>query len=66
MTPLAISTGTLVSALGGGRAATLAALQAQRTGLAPVRFENLPLPTWTGEVEGVDAVALPASLAEFN
>jgi len=66
MTPLAISAGTLVTALGGGRAATLAALQAQRTGLAPVRFENLPLPTWTGEVDEVDTTALPAALAEFD
>jgi 3-oxoacyl-[acyl-carrier-protein] synthase-1 len=66
MTPLAISTGTLVTALGAGREATLAALRAQRSGLAPVRFENLPLPTWTGEVAGVDDIALPASLAEFD
>jgi len=66
MTPLAISTGTLVTALGGGRAATLAALQQQRSGLAPVRFEHLPLPTWTGEVDGVDDIALPAALAEFD
>jgi 3-oxoacyl-[acyl-carrier-protein] synthase I len=66
MKPLAISASTLTTALGAGRAATLAALQAQRSGLAPVRFENLPLPTWTGEVEGVDAVALPEGLADFD
>ena len=66
MTPLAISASTLTTALGAGRAATLAALQAQRSGLAPVRFENVPLPTWSGEVEGVDAVVLPHGLGEFD
>jgi 3-oxoacyl-[acyl-carrier-protein] synthase-1 len=66
MSPLAITACTLTTALGAGNAATLAALQAQRTGLAPVRFENLPLPTWTGEVEGVDAVSLPADLSDFD
>ncbi|MES2993424.1 MAG: beta-ketoacyl-[acyl-carrier-protein] synthase family protein [Pseudomonadota bacterium] len=66
MTPLAITAYTLTTALGAGQAPTLAALQAQRSGLAPVRFENLPLPTWTGEVEGVDAVELPAALREFD
>jgi 3-oxoacyl-[acyl-carrier-protein] synthase-1 len=66
MTPLAVSAFTLASALGAGQGATLAALQAQRSGLAPLRFEALPLPTWTGEVDGVDAVALPAALAAFD
>ncbi len=66
MKPVAISACTLTTALGAGCAATLDALQAQRTGLAPVRFFDVPLPTWTGEVEGVDAVALPAQLSEFD
>jgi 3-oxoacyl-[acyl-carrier-protein] synthase-1 len=66
MAPLAISASTLTTALGAGRAATLAALQAQRSGLAHVRFENLPLPTWTGEVEGVDAITLPDGLSEYD
>ena len=66
MTPLAVSAGTLTTALGAGCAATLEALTAQRTGLAPVRFLDLPLPTWTGEVAGVDAVALPAHLSDFD
>jgi 3-oxoacyl-[acyl-carrier-protein] synthase-1 len=64
--PLAISAYTLTSALGAGCAATLDALEAQRSGLAPVRFLDVSLPTWTGEVDGVDAVALPAPLAEFD
>ncbi len=66
MRPLAITAGTLTTALGAGCAATLAALQAQRTGLAPVQFEAVPLTTWTGEVAGVDGVTLPAHLAEFD
>jgi len=66
MTPLAITASTLTTALGAGRAATLAALQAQRSGLAPLRFENLPLATWTGEVEGVDAIALPDKLGAYD
>ena len=66
MTPLPISACTLTTALGAGCATTLAALQAQRSGLAPVRFLDCPLPTWTGEVAGVDAVALPDALTEFD
>ncbi len=66
MKPLAISAYTATTALGAGNAATLDALRAQRTGLAPVRFLDVPLPTWTGEVDGVDAIALPAGLAEFD
>jgi 3-oxoacyl-[acyl-carrier-protein] synthase-1 len=66
VSPLAISASTLTTCLGAGRAATLAALQAQRSGLAPVRFENVPLPTWTGEVDGVDAVPLPDGLSDYD
>ena len=66
MTPLPIVASTLSTALGAGRAATLAALQQQRTGLAPARFLDLPLTTFTGEVAGVDAAALPAHLREFD
>src|SRR5882724_2751984 len=66
MTPLAISAFTLTTALGAGRAATLDALRAQRSGLAPVTFMGLPLPTWVGEVDGVDATRLPQPLAEFD
>ncbi len=66
MKPVAISASTLSTALGAGRAANLEALQAQRSGLAPVTFMDLSLPTWVGEVVGVDAVALPAALSEFD
>lgn len=66
MKPLAITAATLTTALGAGNALNFEALAAQRTGLAPVRFMALPLPTWTGEVDGVDAVAIPSHLGEFD
>ena len=66
MKPLAISAHTATSALGAGQAAHRHALREQRTGLAPVRFENVPLPTWTGEVTGVDDVVLPPPLKHFD
>ncbi len=66
MKPLAITAATLTTALGAGNAVTLDALQVQRTGLAPARFMDMPLPTWTGEVDGVDAVAIPSDLSEFD
>lgn len=66
MTPLAISAYTVVSALGHGRAATLAALQAGRSGLAALPFETATLPTWLGQVQGLETVTLPAGLAEWD
>ena len=66
MKPLAITSATLTTALGAGNAPTLTALQAGRTGLAPVRFMDFPLPTFTGEVDGVDGVQIPSHLSEFD
>ena len=66
MKPLPITASTLTTALGAGNAATLAALRAQRSGLAPLRFLGLPLQTWTGEVDTVDAVALPAGMSAYD
>ncbi len=66
MKPLAVSDYTLVTALGRGRAATLAALQAGRSGLARRDFETAALDTWLGVVDGVEDVALPPRLAEFD
>jgi 3-oxoacyl-[acyl-carrier-protein] synthase I len=57
---------TATSALGRGRAATLASLQAERSGLAPCQFETVTLDTYVGEVAGVDDTALPAPLAAFD
>jgi 3-oxoacyl-[acyl-carrier-protein] synthase-1 len=66
MTPLAIADYTVTSAIGAGRAATLASLRAGRSGLARRRFETSTLDTWIGEVPGVDDVRLPAALAAFD
>ncbi|WP_018008610.1 beta-ketoacyl-[acyl-carrier-protein] synthase family protein [Cupriavidus neocaledonicus] len=66
MSPLLFSHFTATSCLGTGLDATLAALRAQRGGLAPCRFGDVALDTYVGEVAGVDAVALPAALAEFD
>ena len=58
---------TATSAIGRGLESTYAALRQQRGGLAPCAFETVTdLATHIGEVAAVDAVALPASLAEFD
>jgi 3-oxoacyl-[acyl-carrier-protein] synthase-1 len=64
--PLAITHATLSTALGAGLGPTLEALLAGRTGLQPCRFADVALPGWVGEVDGVDAVELPAPLARFD
>ncbi len=66
MKPLGITASTLTTGLGAGRDVTLAGLRAGRTGLAPARFMNVALPTWTGEVPEVDAVTLPSALRDFD
>ena len=66
MSPLVLRSFTATSAIGRGLDATLASLRAQRSGLAPCRFETVSLDTAVGEVAGVDAVALPRELAEFE
>jgi 3-oxoacyl-[acyl-carrier-protein] synthase I len=66
MTPLAVSDFTCVSALGHGRAATLAALLESRTGLLPQQFETAALNTWLGVVAGADDVQLPAAMSDFD
>jgi len=64
--PLAVSHYTLVTALGHGRDATLAALRDGRTGLAPRPFETAQVETWLGVVEQADSIALSAELASFD
>ena len=66
MKPLALTHFTATSCLGSGVAATLDALRAQRSGLAPCKFETVDLQTYAGEVQGVDAAALPTRLREFD
>ena len=66
MTPLVLTHFTATSCIGVGLGQTLATLLEHRTGLAPCKFETVALDTHIGEVAGVDAQRLPASLAEFN
>jgi len=64
--PLLLSSFTATSALGCGLAATRAALANGRSGLQPCHFESVHLPTWIGEVAGVDDQILPAALAAYD
>jgi 3-oxoacyl-[acyl-carrier-protein] synthase-1 len=66
MTPLPITDFTLVTALGAGREATLAALEAQRSGLAPARFLDVELPTWVGRGRGPGRSSSARAHAEFD
>ena len=66
MNPLVLRSFTATSAIGRGLEATRASLRAQRSGLAPCRFETVSLETCVGEVPGVDEIALPRELVEFD
>jgi 3-oxoacyl-[acyl-carrier-protein] synthase-1 len=66
MSPLRISHYTATSCLGAGLAATLAALENERSGLAACDFETVSLETQIGRVAGVDAVALAPHLRAFD
>lgn len=44
----------------------LGALRAQRSGLQPRRWDTVDLPTWLGEVDGLEAVTLRADLKDFD
>ncbi|MBV9698152.1 MAG: beta-ketoacyl-[acyl-carrier-protein] synthase II, partial [Gammaproteobacteria bacterium] len=64
MNPLALRALSATSCIGRGAAATLASLAAQRSGLKRCDFESVELPMYIGEVAGLDAVRLPAPLAQ--
>jgi hypothetical protein len=66
MKPLAITHYTVVSRAGPGPRATLAALQAGRSGLRQRRLRDRALGTWLGVVDGLDALDWPAELADFD
>ena len=66
MNPLWLSHFTATSSIGRGLDQTLAALRQRRAGLVPCTFDTVDLPTFIGEVAGVDAVQLPAHLADFD
>jgi len=64
--PLALAAATATTALGVGKAPLLAALRAGASGLRPCAFEGCDLPCWIGQAPGVEAVALPATLARYD
>jgi 3-oxoacyl-[acyl-carrier-protein] synthase I len=66
MQPLALSRFCLVTSLGAGRQATLAALRQGRSGLAFCRFAPAPQSTFVGEVPHLDTVPLSGALAGFD
>ena len=64
--PLLLKHFTATSCAGRGLDATLAALAAGRSGLAPCDFEGAALETWTGRVAGVEDAPVRADLAAFD
>jgi 3-oxoacyl-[acyl-carrier-protein] synthase I len=66
MQALTLSHYTLSTCLGVGRAANWRAIVEERTGLAPCAFETVRLPTFIGEVKGVEAQVMPEHLAQYH
>lgn len=64
--PLWLTASTMTNALGRGRAATLAALEARRTGLAPCDFLDADLDTWVGRVAGLEDLPVIDALADYD
>lgn len=56
----------MTSCIGRGLDETLEAIRDQRSGLAPCTFETVDLPTYVGEVKGVDSVLLAQELTAFD
>ncbi len=66
MKPLLLSHFTATSCIGRGLQQTLDSLRSHRQALKPCDFETVDLPSFIGEVEGVDDVKLAASMADYN
>lgn len=66
MQPLQVKAFTATTALGRGNATTLDAVRAQRDGLRPCHWDTVDLSTWLGEIDGLEEVALPRSLADYD
>lgn len=65
MTPLVVTAGTALSAIGPGLAATGQALAARRSGLEPCDFADVSS-GYAGRVAGVETHALPHALRNFD
>src|SRR4030088_1842274 len=57
---------SIVSSIGAGQEATLAALRAGTSGLRPCDFETVDLPTFTGPVDDIAYFRWPKALAAFD
>lgn len=66
MRPLLVKTFTATTALGRGVTATLDALGAQRSGLRALSWETADIPTYLGEVDGLDGMIMRADLQHFD
>ena len=66
MHPVAITSYSIVNALGAGRHAVLDALQSRRSGLRRCDFETVDLDTYIGRVEGVEDVRLRSGLDAYD
>ena len=66
MKPLLLSHFTAASCIGRGLQQTLDALRQSQHALKPCDFETVDLPTFIGEVEGVDDVKMATSMADYN
>ena len=64
--PLVISRLCIATSLGTGLEATLASLRQDIIGLQPCRFDTVKLPTYVGEVPGIDEEVLAPDLAGFD
>ena len=64
--PIQVTAYTATSAVGAGKAAMLAAVAEQRSGLRRNDFGPDPLHTWIGRVEGIEEAPLPGSLARWE
>lgn len=66
MTPAFVTRFSLVSAIGDGTAATLAALRAGVSGLRRNDFQATPLATFAGRVDGLETNAVATGLANYD
>jgi len=64
--PLTLSCYTVTNALGAGNAASLSALQQERSGLRKNDFADCDLDTYIGRVAALEDIVLPESLLEFD
>jgi 3-oxoacyl-[acyl-carrier-protein] synthase I len=64
--PLYVNAYTAVTAIGAGRNATRAALTSMRSGLTRNDFAPAPVDAFIGRVAGVESVAMPVPLRDFD